>query len=175
MTILAIGITSCSDQESIYTTASSSSSDIQTTTTDTQTGSNYPADWVKHDPEGNTKCSDGSSFSFFSRDAAKDKVMLFFQGGGACWDILTCNSLKSRNTYFGYIIGSQPKISIEDHLKSQETTEGYFTVKAVYEIANEKKVDMPIMKSVYNILHKGASIESEINILLNRSPKDEFY
>ena len=95
VTILAIGITSCGDQKSMDTAASSSSSDIQTTTTDTQTGSNYPADWVKHDPEGNTKCSDGSSFSFFSRDAAKDKVLLFFQGGGACWDILTCNSLKT--------------------------------------------------------------------------------
>ena len=88
--------------------------------------------------------------------------------------MLTCNSLKSRNTYFGYIIGSQQKTSIEDHLKSQQTTEGYYTVKAVYEIANEKNVEMPIMTSVYNILHKGASIENEINFLLSRSPKDEF-
>ena len=88
--------------------------------------------------------------------------------------MLTCNSLKSRNTYFGYIIGSQQKTSIEDHLKSQQTTEGYYTVKAVYEIANEKNIEMPIMTSVYNILHKGASIENEINFLLSRSPKDEF-
>jgi len=88
--------------------------------------------------------------------------------------MLTCNSLKSRNTYFGYIIGSQQKTSIEDHLKSQQTTEGYYTVKAVYEIANEKNIEMPIMTSIYNILHKGASIENEINFLLSRSPKDEF-
>ena len=45
--------------------------------------------------------------------------------------ILTCNSLKSRNTNFGHLISSQQKVSIEEHLKSQETTEGYFTVKAV--------------------------------------------
>ena len=88
--------------------------------------------------------------------------------------MLTCNSLKSRNTYFGYIIGSQQKTSIEDHLKSQQTTEGYYTVKAVYEIANEKNIEMPIMTSIYNILHKGASIKNEINFLLSRSPKDEF-
>ena len=88
--------------------------------------------------------------------------------------ILTCNSLKSRNTNFGYIIASQTKTSIEDHLKSQGTTEGYFTVKAVKEIAEEKKIDMPLMLSVYNILHKGASIENEINVLLGRSVKKEF-
>ncbi|PPR44260.1 MAG: Glycerol-3-phosphate dehydrogenase [NAD(P)+] [Alphaproteobacteria bacterium MarineAlpha5_Bin6] len=87
--------------------------------------------------------------------------------------ILTCNSLKSRNTYFGYIIGSQQKISIEDHLKSQQTTEGYFTVKAVHSIANEKKIDMPIMNSIYNILYNGKNIDNEINNLLDRSAKKE--
>ena len=89
--------------------------------------------------------------------------------------ILTCNSLKSRNTHFGYLIASQQKISIEDHLKSQETTEGYFTVKAVKKIAEEKKVDMPIMEAIYNILHNKTSITDEINQLLNRPITEEFY
>ncbi len=89
--------------------------------------------------------------------------------------ILTCNSLKSRNTHFGYLIASQQKISIEDHLKSQTTTEGYFTVKAVKKIAEEKKVDMPIMEAIYNILHNKNSITDEINQLLNRPITDEFY
>ena len=89
--------------------------------------------------------------------------------------ILTCNSLKSRNTHFGYLIASQQKISIEDHLKAQATTEGYFTVKAVKKIAEEKKVDMPIMEAIYNILHNNTSITDEINQLLNRPIKKEFY
>ena len=89
--------------------------------------------------------------------------------------ILTCNSLKSRNTHFGYLIASQQKISIEDHLRSQATPEGYFTVKAVKKIAEEKKVDMPIMEAIYNILHNHNSIEDEINKLLNRPTSDEFY
>ena len=89
--------------------------------------------------------------------------------------ILTCNSLKSRNTHFGYLIASQQKISIEDHLKSQATTEGYFTVKAVKKIAEEKKVDMPIMEAIYNILYNKSSITNEINQLLNRPITDEFY
>jgi len=89
--------------------------------------------------------------------------------------MLTCNSLKSRNTHLGYLIASHQKISVEDHLKSQETTEGYFTVKAVKKIADEKKVDMPIMEAIYNILYNKASIAEEINQLLNRPVTDEFY
>ncbi len=89
--------------------------------------------------------------------------------------ILTCNSLKSRNTYFGYLIASQQNISIEEHLKAQETTEGYFTVKAVKKIAEEKKINMPIMEAIYNILYDKSSIEDEINKLLNRPITDEFF
>ena len=89
--------------------------------------------------------------------------------------ILTCNSLKSRNTIFGSLIASQQQISIEEHLKAQETVEGYFTVKAVKKIAEEKNISMPIMEAIYNILHNHNSIEDEINKLLNRPTSDEFY
>ena len=89
--------------------------------------------------------------------------------------ILTCNSLKSRNTHFGNLIASQQQINIEDHLKSQETTEGYFTVKAVKKIAEEKKITMPIMEAVYNILYNHSAIKDEINKLLDRPATDEFY
>ncbi len=87
--------------------------------------------------------------------------------------ILTCNSLKSRNTHFGHLIASQQQISIEDHLKSQDTTEGYFTVKALANIAEEKNIDMPIMKAVYNILYNHSDIKDEINQLLERTSKAE--
>ena len=87
--------------------------------------------------------------------------------------ILTCNSLKSRNTHFGHLIASQPKINIEDHLNSLETTEGFFTVKAVIKMAEEKKIDMPIMKAVYNILYMHNDINDEIKQLLERTSKSE--
>ena len=88
--------------------------------------------------------------------------------------ILTCNSLKSRNTNFGHLISNQQNISIKEHLKSQETTEGYFTVQAVYQIAKEKKIDMPIVNSVYKILYKNVSIKNEISNLLNRPFTKDF-
>tara|TARA_Y100000590_G_C15721175_1_gene1013604 strand:- start:558 stop:1541 length:984 start_codon:yes stop_codon:yes gene_type:complete len=89
--------------------------------------------------------------------------------------ILTCNSLKSRNTNFGYLISSQQKISIEDHLKSQDTTEGYFTVQAVYNIAKEKNIEMPIANAIYKILFEKALINDEIKKLLNRPTKKDFH
>ena len=89
--------------------------------------------------------------------------------------ILTCNSMKSRNTSFGQLISSQPKTSIKDHLKIRDTTEGYFTVKAIYKISDKKKIDMPIADAVYRILFKQSSIKSEIAILLNRPTTKDFH
>ena len=88
--------------------------------------------------------------------------------------ILTCYSLKSRNTKFGQIISSKNNPDFEDILKSQEITEGYFTVQAVKKLADEKKIDMPIMISIYNILYNNFSIIDEINNLLERPIKDGF-
>ena len=89
--------------------------------------------------------------------------------------VLTCNSLKSRNTTFGNLIASQQQISIEEHLKLLETTEGYFTTKAVKKIAEEKKITMPIMEAIYNILYNHSPILDEISKLLDRPATDEFY
>ena len=104
---------------------------------------------------------------------ANSKTLFGLSGLGDL--VLTCNSLKSRNTHFGYLIASQQKISIEDHLKSLDTTEGYFTIKAVKEIANERTIQMPIMESIYNILYNHADIKNEIIKLLDRPNTDEFY
>ena len=41
-------------------------------------------------------------------------------------------------------------------------------------MAEEKKIDLPIMKSIYNILYNEYSITDEINNLLERPITDEF-
>ena len=104
---------------------------------------------------------------------AKPETLFGLSGLGDL--VLTCNSLKSRNTTFGNLIASQQQISIEEHLKSQETTEGYFTTKAVKQITEEKKITMPIMEAIYNILYNHRPILDEINKLLHRPATDEFY
>lgn len=103
---------------------------------------------------------------------AKNETIFGLSGLGDL--ILTCNSLKSRNTKFGQTISMISKPYFDDILKSQEITEGFFTVKAVNKIADQKKINMPIMKSVYNILYNNYSIKDEINKLLQRPNIDEF-
>jgi len=87
--------------------------------------------------------------------------------------MLTCNSIKSRNTKFGQSIASISNPNFNDILKSYEITEGYYTVKAVKKIVDEKQIDMPIMNSIYKILYKNISIKDEINNLLERPITNE--
>jgi len=47
--------------------------------------------WEEHVPGGDCQCADGSEFSYWSRTASTDKVLLYFQGGGACFSEETCS------------------------------------------------------------------------------------
>jgi len=115
------------------------------------------------------------SFAEMTRYAKKfkaDKNTLFGLSGLGDL-ILTCSSTNSRNTQFGIKLASSKYNNFLDLLQSQEVTEGYYTVKAVYNISKNKKIDMPIMESVYNILYKQHDLKVEISNLLNRPLKDE--
>ena len=115
------------------------------------------------------------SFAEMTRYAKKfkaDKNTLFGLSGLGDL-ILTCSSKNSRNIQFGIKLASSKYNNFLDLLKSQEVTEGYYTVKAVYNISKKKKIDMPIMESVYNILYKQHDLKVEISNLLNRPLKDE--
>ena len=48
------------------------------------------AGWERVVPGGDCQCSDGSEFSFWVRKANAKKVVLYFEGGGACWSAKTC-------------------------------------------------------------------------------------
>ena len=102
---------------------------------------------------------------------AKKQTIFGLSGLGEL--ILTCSSLKSRNTKFGQLISSTNNPDIDDILKSQQITEGYYTVKAVKNIADDKKIEMPIMNAIYNILYNQYNIKDVINNLLERPIKDE--
>ena len=46
--------------------------------------------WEQVVPGGDCQCSDGSEFSFWVREANPKKVVVYLQGGGACWSAKTC-------------------------------------------------------------------------------------
>ena len=108
----------------------------------------------------------------FAETFGADKNTLFGLSGLGDL-ILTCGSSSSRNTQFGIKIASSKYDNFTDLLQSQEVTEGYYTVEAVYNIAKNKKIDMPIMEAIYNIIYKRYDLKDEIIKLLSRPLKDE--
>ena len=52
-------------------------------------------EWIEVAPGGDTTCSLGAPFRFFVRGGRSDRVLIDFEGGGACWNQTTC-ALASR-------------------------------------------------------------------------------
>ncbi len=48
-------------------------------------------EWIEVLPGGDTVCSRGTPYRFFVRGGDPNKVIVDFQGGGACWNALTCS------------------------------------------------------------------------------------
>ena len=101
---------------------------------------------------------------------AKEKTFYGLSGVGDLF--LTANSNKSRNKRFGLLIGRKktPKEALEE---IKEVVEGYYTTKALYDIAVERNLDLPITKAVYKVLYENMSIEDSMNSLLSRELKEE--
>jgi hypothetical protein len=49
------------------------------------------AGWTPVSPGGDTLCARGAPYTFFTRAGNPDKLLIFFQGGGACWNAETCD------------------------------------------------------------------------------------
>jgi hypothetical protein len=50
-----------------------------------------PGEWTRISGGPETGCALGTPFSFYVRQASARKVMVFLQGGGACWNARTCD------------------------------------------------------------------------------------
>jgi len=80
--------------------------------------------------------------------------------------MLTCSSLKSRNTNFGYHLAKGEDST--DILKNSEVVEGYYTAKTIKQLMEKYNIEMPICMAVYNILYEAADINEQIQNLLRR-------
>jgi len=49
-----------------------------------------PGEWTAFSPGGETGCADGSPYTFYVRPGTVNKVVVDFEGGGACWSGATC-------------------------------------------------------------------------------------
>ncbi len=101
---------------------------------------------------------------------AKEKTFYGLSGVGDLF--LTSSSNKSRNKRFGLLIGKNKKAT-EALKEINQTVEGYYTVKAIYEVALKEKLDLPISTAVYNILYENMPIKEVMKNLLSRELKSE--
>ena len=86
--------------------------------------------------------------------------------------IVTCASQHSRNRRLGFKIGSGK--SLDQALAEMEmVVEGVRTAKAVYTLAEELGVDMPIVEQVYRILFEGKEPKQVVNDLMLRGATHE--
>ena len=53
-----------------------------------------PGVWNEIIPGGDTVCSDGSGYSYYVYPGSVNRVVIDFQGGGACWNDITCTARK---------------------------------------------------------------------------------
>lgn len=53
---------------------------------------NLPAGWTKIEPGGDTICSTGTPYAFYVHPGTVNRLVVYFEGGGACWNDNTCSN-----------------------------------------------------------------------------------
>ena len=96
----------------------------------------------------------------------KKKSILSFAGFG---DILmTCTSKNSRNFSFGYLIGKGASTNeINDYLENT-TVEGMYTLKSIHKLVRKKKVKMPIINLIHDIIDGKKDKEEMLKFLIQK-------
>lgn len=92
------------------------------------------------------------------------KTVLSFAGFGDI--LLTCTSKKSRNYSFGRLIGSNASLEEIEEYKSKNTVEGLYTLKSIYKLIKNKKIDIPTIDIIYDIVFKNEKIDKLIEYLM---------
>lgn len=72
---------------------------------------NLPAGWNQITPAGETVCANGSEYAFFVNPGTVNKLVVDFEGGGACWNGGTCSQPQNpgnnfEGLYFEGVYGS---------------------------------------------------------------------
>lgn len=94
------------------------------------------------------------------------RTVLSFAGFGDL--LLTCTSTNSRNFTFGKMIGQKmEKTKLEQYIKDT-TIEGYYTLESIYQLLKDKKVKIPIISLIYNIVNKNKNPEELLTFLIEK-------
>ena len=92
------------------------------------------------------------------------KTILSFAGFGDI--LLTCTSEKSRNYSFGKLLGSKASKQDIENYKSTTTVEGLYTLKSIHKLIKNKKIDIPTINIIYDIVFKDENVDKLIDYLM---------
>lgn len=62
--------------------------------------------WNAIAPGGDTICARGTPYQFFVRPGDPSKLLIYFEGGGGCWDALTCST--ANPTFHDAVSSTEP-------------------------------------------------------------------
>lgn len=96
----------------------------------------------------------------------KKETILTYAGIGDL--VLTSLNPSSRNFSYGYLIGSNNKNKALKFLENN-TVEGVYTLKSIYELLIKKKAMVPLIEIIYNIVYKEDNPSSLKTFLLNKN------
>ena len=86
--------------------------------------------------------------------------------------IVTCTSMHSRNRRAGILIG-QGKSAQEAMAEVGAVVEGYYAAESIYQLSQREGVEMPLCRSVYEVLYHGVAVQDVVSSLMRRAKKDE--
>lgn len=94
------------------------------------------------------------------------KTILSFAGFGDL--LLTCTSDKSRNYTLGRIIGENKSREEIDKYIESTTIEGLYTLKSIKKLLRNKKIKMPIINLIYDIIIDKKEPEALVKFLIDK-------
>lgn len=86
----------------------------------------------------------------------KDTILTYAGFGDL---LLTATSKKSRNYSYGRLLGQKlPKKEIEDYVNNT-TIEGLYTIKSIYKLLKHRRVRIPIINLIHDIIENKKKVE----------------
>lgn len=85
---------------------------------------------------------------------------------------LTCSSLISRNCRFGYLLAQGMTIK-EAQKKIGTVVEGAYTCVSALQLSKQMDIPMPITEMVHRIIYQDFSIDKAVQLLMDRTIKEE--
>jgi hypothetical protein len=98
LVLVALLISACSDEKATPTP-------VAVPETSLPSLSELDKDWNMLSPGGETICSNGTDYAFFVHPGDTERLLIYFQGGGACWFGEICD-LKASPTYDPFVDAS---------------------------------------------------------------------